>query len=234
MSSPSAVRLHLPLAPSGGSGLAESSAKVEALRGGFEAGEGHGDEAEGPLWQVGELAKASGKTVRAIHLYEELGLLRPHARSKGRFRLFGPDALVRVRLIAKLQELGLSLGEIQGVVRSWESATSAPGAMRGVREVYRAKLRETREQIARLSALESELSASLAYLETCDSGCEPAQPHDACPSCRVQPTNVRGAPELVAGFHAGYVPPASASGPVATAAGDAARAAAGSTDDSLR
>ena len=42
---------------------------------------------------VGDLAKATGKTVRAIHLYEDLGLLRPHDRSKGRYRLFGPDAL---------------------------------------------------------------------------------------------------------------------------------------------
>ena len=36
------------------------------------------------LLQVGDLAKASGKTVRAIHHNEELGLLQPHARSKGR------------------------------------------------------------------------------------------------------------------------------------------------------
>jgi DNA-binding transcriptional MerR regulator len=216
MSSPSA-RLHLPLAPSGPV-LAEGSVRAEAAH---EAG----DEGEGPLLQVGELAKASGKTVRAIHLYEELGLVRPHARSKGRYRLFGAEALVRVRLITKLQELGLSLGEIQGVVRSWESETSAPGAMRQVREVYRAKLRETREQIARLEALEAELSASLRYLETCDSGCEPARLHDDCPSCRVQP-GVREAPELVAGFHAGYVP-AAAPSPRPGGAGGAPPAAGG-------
>ena len=234
MRSPTAVRLHLPLAPSG-PGLAEASAQVEALRAVAGEAAALGDEGEGQHWQVGELAKASGKTVRAIHLYEELGLLRPHARSKGRYRLFGHDALVRVRLIAKLQELGLSLGEIQGVVKSWESAASAPGAMRGVREVYQAKLRETREQIARLSALEAELSASLRYLETCDSGCgEPAQPHDACPSCRVQATGVRGAPELVAGLNAGYVPSAAASGPVALAPAGALSAPAGRDDSRLK
>ncbi|HEU5074349.1 MAG TPA: MerR family DNA-binding transcriptional regulator, partial [Polyangiaceae bacterium] len=49
------------------------------------------------LMQVGELAKATGKTVRAIHLYEELGLLRPANRSKGRYRLFSADAELRVR-----------------------------------------------------------------------------------------------------------------------------------------
>ncbi len=228
----SPVRLHLPLAPSGPV-LAES-AKVEALRAAAAEAAAAGDEAEGPLFQVGELAKGAGKTVRAIHLYEELGLLRPHARSKGRYRLFGPEALVRVRLIAKLQELGLSLGEIQGVIHSWETAASAPGAMRGVREVYRAKLCETREQIVRLLALEAELSASLRYLETCESGCAPAQPHDACPSCRVQATGVREAPELVAGFHAGYVPSAAASGPVAVGPAGALSAPAGRDDSRLK
>ena len=40
------------------------------------------------LLKVGELAKRTGKTVRAIHLYEELGLLAPAVRSKGGFRLY--------------------------------------------------------------------------------------------------------------------------------------------------
>jgi len=35
------------------------------------------------LMQIGDLASKSGKTVRAIHLYEELDLLRPAARSRG-------------------------------------------------------------------------------------------------------------------------------------------------------
>ena len=38
------------------------------------------------LLKVGELAKRTGKTVRAVHLYEELGLLTPAVRSKGGFR----------------------------------------------------------------------------------------------------------------------------------------------------
>ncbi len=149
--------------------------------------------------QVGDLAKRSGKTVRAIHLYEELGLLRPNARSKGRFRLFGGDALVRVRWIGKLQDLGLSLGDIQAVVREWEQSSSAPGAMSKMREVYRQKLASTREQIRRLTALEAELADSLAYLETCDV-CDPARLVSACTCCdRHEP---QAPPELVSGFRA--------------------------------
>src|SRR5881392_547865 len=81
------------------------------------------------LLQVGDIAKASGKTVRAIHHYEEVGLLTPHARSKGRYRLYGKDAVNRVRWIGKLHDLGLSLSQIQDMVKTWEGAPSAPDAM---------------------------------------------------------------------------------------------------------
>src|SRR5271165_5809548 len=120
------------------------------------------------LMQIGDLARETGKTVRAIHLYEELGLLTPAARSKGRFRLYGAEALTRIRWIGKLQEMGFSLGDIQTVVREWERVASAPDAMKRMREVYARKLEETRAQRRRLEALEQELSSSLAYLDTCD------------------------------------------------------------------
>src|SRR5689334_22270392 len=77
------------------------------------------------LLQVGELAQAVGKTVRAIHHYEELGLLEPDARSKGRFRLYDHNAVVRVRWLAKLHDLGLSLPQIQEVLATFEHAPSA-------------------------------------------------------------------------------------------------------------
>jgi len=156
------------------------------------------DEGEDGLLQVGDLARLSKKTVRAIHLYEELGLLRPHARSKGRYRLFSPDAVVRVRWIGKLQDLGLSLSTIQTVVREWEMSPSAPGAMAKMREVYRQKLASTRSQIERLKALEGELAESLKYLETCDT-CDPVRLFPACNCCDLHEHDER-APELVAGF----------------------------------
>jgi MerR family transcriptional regulator, copper efflux regulator len=153
---------------------------------------------EEELLQVGDLARLCGKSVRAIHLYEELGLLRPHARSKGRYRLFSQDAVIRVRWIGKLQDLGLSLPTIQTVVREWEAASSAPNAMAKMRDVYREKLASTREQILRLRALEDELSESLKYLETCDT-CDPVRLSPACNCCDLHDHD-QHAPELVAGF----------------------------------
>ena len=53
------------------------------------------------LLKVGELAKRTGKTVRAVHLYEELGLLAPAVRSKGGFRLYHDQAVTRIEWISQ-------------------------------------------------------------------------------------------------------------------------------------
>lgn len=160
--------------------------------------DGHGGER---LLQVGDIARAVGKTVRAIHHYEEVGLLRPHARSKGRYRLYDRAAVTRVRWIGKLHDLGLSLSQIQEIVAFWESAPSAPEAMARVRSIYLQKLEETRAQITRLSSLERELVASIDYLDTCDT-CAPDEIVAACTDCNVH-DRTQAEPELVAGIHGG-------------------------------
>jgi len=151
--------------------------------------------------QVGDLARESGKTVRAIHLYEQLELLKPAARSKGRYRLYGPEALVRIRWIVKLQDLGFSLTDIKAIVRDFEAGSrgSASSAMGAVAEVYKKKLDETRAQICRLQALEHEILASLEYLKACDSVCEPERLLPACECCAHHPPE-QEVPDLVAGF----------------------------------
>jgi DNA-binding transcriptional MerR regulator len=153
-----------------------------------------------PLMQVGDLARECGKTVRAIHLYEELGLLTPAARSKGRYRLYGAESLLRIRWIGKLQEMGFSLTDIQTIVSEWEHLESASKAMEKMRHVYRRKLDETRATIRRLKALEHELVASLRYLDTCDV-CDPARLLSACDCCDLHERD-QNVPELVLGFRA--------------------------------
>jgi DNA-binding transcriptional MerR regulator len=154
--------------------------------------------------QIGDLASETGKTVRAIHLYEEMELLKPAARSKGRYRLYGPEALVRIRWIGKLQDLGFSLTDIKAIVKGVElegRQSSAPSAMAKVRDVYKDKLAATRSQIERLRMLEREILASLDYLDTCGTACEPDKSLTACPSCNHHDKE-REVPDLVAGLRA--------------------------------
>jgi MerR family copper efflux transcriptional regulator len=154
--------------------------------------------------RVGELAKRTGKTVRALHLYEEMGLLKPVHRSKGGFRLFAPSAVNRVEWIGKLQEAGFSLHDLQDLLHGvTEQSGVASLAMERVRQVFAERLRDTRDQILRLTQLERDLDASLAYLEGCRS-CEP-QSHQIqdCPSCDHNGHEEGAQPILVAGIHRG-------------------------------
>src|SRR5215468_10243115 len=98
------------------------------------------------LMRVGELAKAVNKTVRAMHLYEELGLLEPRARSEGGFRLYGPDAIDRIHWIVKLQAIGFTLAEIQGFVGDFQGAGSGREAIARVRSLFLEKQAQIREQ----------------------------------------------------------------------------------------
>lgn len=202
---------HLPLASSSerrasATSSAISRSSVEPWQDGTATSDADGHGSSEHLLQVGDLAKASGKTVRAIHHYEEVGLLRPHARSKGRYRLYDQAAVTRVRWIGKLHDLGLSLSQIQEVVAAWESAPSAPEAMARIRSMYLQKLQETRAQISNLVSLESELLASIDYLDTCDT-CDPDELVAACTSCRCHVRErAHEEPELVAGIYGGGVP----------------------------
>lgn len=156
-------------------------------------------------FKIGELAKATGKSVRALHLYEELGLLHPIERSKGGFRLYAPDAVTRVKWIGHLNDLGFSLSQIQGFRADWAGGATGPEAMGYVKQLYRDKLTETRTQIERLRELSGELESSLAYLETCGTACD-GHTHavTACSSCDVGGSDrANGSPDLVAGFYKG-------------------------------
>ncbi|MBN1336605.1 MAG: MerR family transcriptional regulator [Deltaproteobacteria bacterium] len=121
----------------------------------------------GDRHRIGELARRTGKTIRTLHFYEEMGLLRPVERTKGGFRLYGHDAPARVHWIERLKELGFSLAEIREFLDRLQDEDSGPATMASLRKFYRDKLQDTRTAMARLRSLERELEESLAYLESC-------------------------------------------------------------------
>src|SRR5712671_3820998 len=68
---------------------------------------------EPDLLRIHEVSAETGLTTRTIRYYEELGLLKPAARSEGSYRLFDPDDLERLRFIKGLRDdAGFSLAEI--------------------------------------------------------------------------------------------------------------------------
>jgi DNA-binding transcriptional MerR regulator len=62
--------------------------------------------------RVGELAKATGLTVRTLHHYDEIGLLVPSERSGAGYRLYTDADVARLYRILALRGMGFSLEEI--------------------------------------------------------------------------------------------------------------------------
>ena len=131
--------------------------------------------------KIGDLAKATGKTQRALRLYEEMGLLVPSDRTVGGFRVYGCDAIERVSWIGKLQELGFTLHQIQELVPGVSEAALPKDAMKRVRKIFADKQAEVAHQIARLQQLQCEMASSLEYLETCVESC--TEHHAGTSSC---------------------------------------------------
>lgn len=150
------------------------------------------------LLRIGDLSRLSGKSVRAIHLYEELGLIQPATRSSGGFRLYDASAVERLRWIALLHGLGFSLQDMRSLVRTWWGADLGIRAMADLRAVFERKLGETREAIGRYRELEQELMEGLAYLETCHE-CATPSVVAACRGCE-QDHGMAEEPALVAGI----------------------------------
>jgi DNA-binding transcriptional MerR regulator len=64
------------------------------------------------MLKVGELAAAAGLTVRTLHHYDSIGLLRPSARSDAGYRLYARDDVARLQQIQALRSFGMGLADI--------------------------------------------------------------------------------------------------------------------------
>ncbi len=73
-----------------------------------------------PMHTVKQLARISGVSVRTLHYYDEIGLLRPAQVGANGYRYYGPEELLRLQQILLHRELGLPLDAIAAVLDSSE------------------------------------------------------------------------------------------------------------------
>lgn len=63
--------------------------------------------------QVGELASRTGLTVRTLHHYDQIGLLKPSLHSGSGYRLYTAIDIARLQQILSLRQLGFGLDEVR-------------------------------------------------------------------------------------------------------------------------
>ncbi|MBE3008059.1 MerR family transcriptional regulator [Microbispora sp. NEAU-D428] len=68
------------------------------------------------LYSIGELARRTGLTVKAIRFYSDRGIVPPTGRSPAGYRLYDTDAVARLHLVRTLRDLGIDLPTIRKVL----------------------------------------------------------------------------------------------------------------------
>lgn len=67
-------------------------------------------------YSVKQLARISGVSVRTLHHYDKIGLLKPARRTEARYRMYGKEELLRLQQILFYRELDFSLQEIGDIL----------------------------------------------------------------------------------------------------------------------
>ena len=105
--------------------------------------------------KVGDLAKRTGLTVRALHHYDEIGLLRPSMRAASAHRRYSAADVARLQQIVSLRQLGFSLDEVRDCL-------DRPGFSPA--KLVRMHATRLRERIAEQEALAARLDSLGALL----------------------------------------------------------------------
>jgi DNA-binding transcriptional MerR regulator len=109
--------------------------------------------------KVGEVARRTGLTIRTLHHYDEIGLLRPSLHTEAGHRLYTAGDVARLQQVLSLRQLGFSLEEVR-------ICLDRPGfSPAGLIRVHIARLRE---QIELQRVLCERLEAVAARLGTAE------------------------------------------------------------------
>jgi DNA-binding transcriptional MerR regulator len=142
---------------------------------------------------IGEAARRSGVTAKAIRFYEASGILPPAPRGSNGYRLYDGRAVEVLRFVRRASGLGLSLAQIRDIVAIRQGGRP-PCAH--VRRLLEAKLQELEERLRDLHEMRRRIHQSLRAWER-----HPVRPGAVCPhieqdSSPPEPARVRsrGAP----------------------------------------
>ena len=68
------------------------------------------------VYTVKQLASLAGVSVRTLHYYDKLGLLKPRYRQENGYRYYDDDSIIRLQQIMFFRELGFSLDKIGKII----------------------------------------------------------------------------------------------------------------------
>jgi DNA-binding transcriptional MerR regulator len=112
------------------------------------------------FWRIGEIAKRAGVKVSTLRYYDARGLLPPAYRAATGYRYYTPDAVERLQFILEAKQLGLSLRQIEQILRISDAGGSP---CERVTLLFRRMVERLDARIARLRAQRDALEYALAH-----------------------------------------------------------------------
>ena len=114
------------------------------------------------MLMIGDLAAATGTKVNTIRFYEDIGLMRPAARTAAGRRTYGEPDLRRLRFIRHARALGFETGEVRSLLALSDRPQSDCGT---ATQIARGHLRDVERRIVQLGRLRRELKHIAASCE---------------------------------------------------------------------
>lgn len=125
-------------------------------------------------YRISDAARRTGLPTSTLRYYERIGLLPAPVRTDSGYRAYEERALDRLTFIARAKDLGLRLEDIGGLADLWDAERCGPVQTR-LRELITARITETKDQAAALTALSAELASFITGLHSPapDAACGP-------------------------------------------------------------
>lgn len=109
-------------------------------------------------YTIGQLAQAAGVPASTVRYYERRRLLRPAGRTEGNYRVYGPEALERLRFIRAAQAIGLTLEDVTTLL-DFRDGRTAP--CREVQSLIEERLSELEKKLEQMGHVRAVLHSSL-------------------------------------------------------------------------
>lgn len=111
---------------------------------------------------IGQLAKEAGVPVSTVRYYEGRGLLEPEERTASRYRLYGPNALHRLRFIRAAQTSGFTLEDTSKLLALRDGNADPCGE---VQELVGSRLEAIESELTRLRRVRGVLRETLEWCQ---------------------------------------------------------------------
>jgi DNA-binding transcriptional MerR regulator len=109
-------------------------------------------------YRTSDFARRAGVTVRTLHHYDRLGLLKPAGRTSGGYRVYTDRDLVRLEQIVALKFVGFSLNQIADILNRHPQDLAT--ALRAQRQIMAEKRRLVDSAIAAIELAERAAGSS--------------------------------------------------------------------------